>query len=386
MRYFIQFLLVLASPVLLAQTIWVADNNVGAPTGPYTFPTVQEAVDAAAPGDIVQIQPSPTVYGAVTIRTKNLTLMGIGFNVDKETPLTSVLDNIVLSNNAANDSDADGAIIKDLQFRDLVVGVNTGPAFLLQNVLVQNCLFNSVYTYQYGSYSPVDSLEIRGCQLGALNFYFGVSNSLFVNNLIDDFNLRGAADNITIANNIIYGGIYIVSESGTSTIVNNNFIGATATETAFNWKLKYTMIANNIFYGSTPSIGVNGSFSNEFAFNTFSNNLVYATGDDTMPPTGGTSGTDNNGLNNLLGNPNFVNGAINNTWSAAYDFTLQAGSPALGAGSDGLDIGISGGNYPFPGSNLVLKTAAAPVIQILNTAGLINPGDDLPVRIKAKSN
>jgi hypothetical protein len=386
MRHIITLLLVLADPVLIAQTTWVADNNVGAPTGPYIFTTVQAAVDAAAPGDIVQVQPSPKVYGAVTIRTKNITLKGIGFNVDKETPLLSILDNIALSNNAANDSDADGAIIEDLQFRDLVVAVNTGPAFLLQNVLVQNCLFNSVYTYQYASYSPVDSLEIRDCQLGGLNFYFGVSNSLFRNNLFDDFNLIGVADNVTIANNIIYGGVRVVSESGTTTILNNNFIGATGSESAFNYKLKYLMVANNIFYGSTPSIGVSGSLSNEFAFNTFSNNLVYATGDDTMPPTGGASGTDNNGLNNLVGNPNFVNGAISNSWSAAYDFTLQAGSPALGTGSDGLDIGISGGNYPFPGSNLLLKTSAAPVIQILNTSGVINPGDDLPVRIKAKSN
>ena len=75
-----------------------------------------------------------------------------------------------------------------------------------------------------------------------------------------------------------------------------------------------------------------------------------------------------------------------NTWTGAYDFTLMTGSPALLAGSDGTDIGISGGSYPFPDANLVLKTTAAPVIQILNTTTVINPGADLPVRIKAKSN
>ena len=31
-----------------AQTIWVADNNFNAPTGPNVFATIQAAIDAAA--------------------------------------------------------------------------------------------------------------------------------------------------------------------------------------------------------------------------------------------------------------------------------------------------------------------------------------------------
>ena len=386
MRHFFAILLVMAGSVLLAQTTWVADNNVGAPTGPNIFPTIQAAVDAAAPGDVVQVQPSPTAYGTAYIRVKNLTLMGIGFNVDKETPLSSIMGNIYLTNNAANDSDADDVIIKGLQFGYLYPGINTGPAFVLSNALIYNCSFTGI-TGTWG-YSEVDGLEMRDCYLsGGISFWAVIRNSLFRNNLIiGDTYLYSSAFDTSFANNLLYGGINIVTESGSITILNNNFIGATGSETAFLSKLKYVMVANNIFYGSTPSIAVGGSFSTEFRFNTFSHNLVYATGDDTMPPTGGVDGTENNGLNNIIANPNFVNGAVSNTWSAAYDFTLQAGSPAIGAGSDGLDIGIYGGTYPFPDTNFVLKTTDAPVIQILNTSGVINPGDDLPVRIKAKSN
>jgi len=386
MRHLITLLLVLASPALIAQTTWVADNNVGAPTGPNIFSTVQEAVNAASPGDIIQVQPSPATYGSVSIRTKNLTLMGIGFNVDKETPLSSVLLDISLTNNAANDSDADGVILKGLKFRNLFPGVNTGPVFVLENVLIYNCSFTAI-SGTWG-YSEVDGFEMRDCYLSSsIGFWAVIRNSLFRNNLVlADIRVYTSAYDTSFANNIFYGGIYIVTQSGSITILNNNFIGATGSETAFNTRLKYLMVNNNIFYGSTPSIAVSGSLSDEFRFNTFSNNLVYATGDDTMPPTGGTSGTDNNGLNNIVANPNFVNGAVSNTWSAAYDFTLQAGSPAIGAGSDGLDIGIYGGTYPFQDTNFVLKTTDAPVIQILNTSGVINPGDNLPVRVKAKSN
>ena len=311
--------------------------------------------------------------------------MGIGFNVDKETPLGSTMTHIYLSNNAANDSDADGAIIKGLRIDNLYPGYNTGPAFVLQNVLVQNCLISYV-TGTWG-YSEIDGLEMRDCYVySAFTLYGVIRNSIIRNNLLTDIHLATSAYDTSIANNIIYGGINIVTESGSITILNNNFVGATGSETAFNSKLKYVMVANNIFYGSTPSISTGGSLSDEFRFNTFSNNMVYATGDDTMPPTGGTSGTDNNGLDNIIANPTFVNGAVSNTWLDSYDFTLQAGSPAIGTGSDGLDIGIYGGTYPFPDTNFVLKTTDAPVIQILNTSGVINPGDDLPVRVKAKSN
>jgi len=82
----------------------------------------------------------------------------------------------------------------------------------------------------------------------------------------------------------------------------------------------------------------------------------------------------------------FADVPILNTWTDTRDFTLSSGSPALAAGSDGEDIGITGGAFAFTGSNFQLDTTPLPTIQILNTSTIINPGDDLDVRIKAKSN
>ena len=388
------FLVIVCLSAATAQTTWVADNNFNAPTGPNVFSTVQQAVDAASAGDIVQVQPSPTTYGNVNI-DKQLTLMGIGFNVDKEIPLLSNMGSIALRNNIDNTSDSDGTIITGLNFTRLFPGFDTGPDFVLENILIQNCQFEYLYNINTGNgYSPIDGLEIRDCyvygNIGGFGMIFGLSatNVIIRNNLMllgISFQSTSPGSNI-ITNNIIYDGIYINAEGTNTTILNNNFIASSGGDAAFLTELKDCIVANNIFYGMTPSIvNAGNSTSTNFQRNSFTNNLVFSTGDDVMPPAGG--GVGNSGSGNITGtSPLFTNVQLLNTWSSAYDFSLQAGSPALNAGSDATDIGITGGSYPFPNTNLLLKTTAAPVIQILNTTTVINPGDDLPVRIKANSN
>jgi hypothetical protein len=384
--------LVVASQPLLGQVVWVANNNFNAPTGSNVFSTIQAAVDAAAPGDIIQVQPSSNTYGNVRI-DKQLTLMGIGFNVDKDIPLTSIMGDIRLTNNIDNTSDADGTIIKGLNFTILYSGVNTGPSYVLQNILVQNCQLQYIANFGSG-YSPIDGFEVRDCYITStyyygINFYSSTTNTIIRNNLIlwgIGYGSTSPGSNI-ITNNILYEGIYVNAEGSNTTILNNNFIASSGGDSGVATELKDCIIANNIFYGMTPSIANAGnSTSGNFQRNVFTNNLVYSTGDDVMPPSGG--GASNSGSGNITGtSPLFTNVLLLDTWSAAYDFTLQAGtSPALGAGTDGTDIGISGGSYPITTTNFVLKTTAAPVIQILNTSTVINPGDPLPVRVKANSN
>lgn len=393
MKNLLILLLMLEGQSVLAQEVWVANNNFNAPTGTHIFSTIQAAVDAAAAGDVVQVQPSPNTYGNASI-DKQLTLMGIGFNVDKDIPLQSMMGSITLTNNLDNTSDADGTIIKGLNFTILYPGFNTGPAYTLDNILVRNCQLQYIYSQNVSSYSGVTNLEVRDCYLTAsisgYSIYFAdkLSNAIIRNNLLADgiaitYSFSPASNIIT--NNIIYGGIYVNVAGSNTTILNNNFIASSGGDAAFNSQLQDCIIANNIFYGMTPSMATGGSSSTEFQRNVFTNNLVFSTGNDLMPPTGGGSG--NSGSSNITGtSPLFTNVQLLDTWDSGYDFTLQGGSPALNAGSDATDIGISGGSYPFPDANFVLKTTHAPVIQILNTSTVINPGDDLPVRVKANSN
>lgn len=381
-------------PLCIAQsTIKVADNNFNAPTGANVFPTLQEAINAALAGDTIHVQPSPTAYGNAVI-DKQLTLIGIGFNVDKDIPLTSIVGNIALTNSLDGASQSDGTVIMGLEMGYLYPGSNTGgPSFTLGNIKVDNCIIRTVDARSNANH--VNDFEISNCNIWGGN---GYGNGIETNYKIDNFLLHGnlimydivmssslPSANVIITNNILYGAIRIDAAGSMTAVLNNDFIGATGTAAAFASTFLDNLVSNNIFYGATPSISASGSLSDFFQRNVFTNNVVWATGDNTMPPTGGVAGNTETG--SIIASPDFEMVPASNNWDAINNFTLKTGSPAIGASSEaGEDIGISGGMHPMTATNFSNKTSPIPVIQILNTSGVINQGDDLPTRIKANSN
>jgi len=391
---FANFLL-LVNYQVFAQNIFIADNNFNAPTGPNVFPTVQEAVDAASAGDIVHVQPSPNTYSNVSI-DKQITLLGIGFNLDKDFPLQSTMGSITLTNNIDNTSDASGTVISGLETGAIFLGFLTGATFTLQDLVIENCLSSNIRNLN--GYADIDNLEIRNCQMKSFFFLSGIgnlsigfqrpiTNSVIRNCLL--FNaigiLSGTPGTNTIANNILYTAIRVEAEGTNTMILNNVFVGDQSVTNSFSAVLRDCIVSNNIFHGRTPSIAAAGGSTDAlFQRNTFTNNLTYNTGNDELPPSGG--GASNTGSGNLVGiSPIFVDVPVINSWDPSRDFTLQAGSPAINAGTDGTDIGISGGPFPFT-LNFTLETSPIPVIKVLNTSSVINPGDDLNVEITAVGN
>ncbi|MEP1095886.1 MAG: hypothetical protein ABJG78_12295 [Cyclobacteriaceae bacterium] len=373
----------------VAQTVRIVDNNFNAPTGNEVYATLQEAANAADPGDYIYIQPSSSSYGSVIIQ-KELHLVGIGFNVDKENPQPSTMLDITLRNNSGNTDNASNSTITGLTFRDLYPITYPGaPSFTLSNVTITNCVFQEIQDACCNTHVPFDNLELSENQITErVDFVQVATNILLRNNLFQStisFNSSSANSGL-VANNIIYGNIYKSAEGDNLIIQNNNFISASGSTSAFLSFMRDALIVNNIFYGRTPSItNGGGSSSANFQRNIFTNNMSFSTGNDELPPSGGGAG--NTGSGNLEGvSPMFTNAPLSSTWSVSRDFSLQIGSQAIDGGSDGTDIGITGGPYPFPGVNLILKTTAIPTIQIFTTNSLINPGDDLDVRIKAKAN
>ncbi|MDX1629937.1 MAG: hypothetical protein R3345_14615 [Fulvivirga sp.] len=376
-----------------AQTVRIADNNFNTPTGPNIYPTIQEAVDAASPGDFIYIQPSPNKYGDATI-DKELHFVGIGFELTKDLPYKSVMNNLTLVNNADNTSNPSNSTFKGIDFTGIVPDFGT-TSYLLQNVKFINCIIRRLAPSTFNGDPPTDGLELIACNIvGSVIFYKQATNMIVRNCLIrtNDFWFRSTSPtSAVISNNIIYAHIRKSSVGDNVIIKNNNFIGTKGSDAAFSSQMENALVSNNIFYGRTPSIGINGSTSSDFEANVFNNNISYETGDDTLPPTGGGAG--NTGQDNIEAtSPQFVDVLILDSFSPDADFTLDTGSPAIGAGSDGTDIGITGGAYPFTTNpstgkiNYLMRPTALPTIEILNTSTVINPGDDLDVRVKATSN
>lgn len=391
-------LAMLISQSLIAQTTLIVDHNFNAPTGPHIYSTLQAASNVAISGDTIQVQPSPTAYGNVTIN-KPLVLVGIGFNVVKDIAFESKLGVITLTNNVDNTTQSSGTIIKGLRFTNLLTSLN-GASFTLQNITVFNCIFAAVYNTTLN----LDGWEIYDCYIytnyGDGSFYSStrVTNFLIRNNLIiDKINFASTTPGTnTISNNLLYGPVNIRAEGTNTNIINNVFVGTSTTTAGFASYLRDCIVSYNIFYGVTPSITAAGSTSVNFGRNVFSFNILHATGADVWPPTGGAG--DNTGSPNYIGSPLFTNVSLLNTWSSGYDFTLDVSSPALLVNipddipgpplhSGALfDIGLTGGAFPWTEANMVFQPTALPVIELLNTSTIINPGDNLPVHIKATSN
>ena len=383
-----------------AQTIRIADNNSTRPTGANIYATIQAAVNAALPGDLVYVQPSPTSYGGVTI-DRPITLRGIGFNTGKDIALSSTVGDIVLTNTVSNSTNASGTNLEGLVANNIYMGFKTGTfSFTFTNITISNC--SVAFIYHGSGYMPASNITIQNCSIYYLYFHEStVSQLLVYGNLVTGglvfgtwnqasgspvgccSSFGGSMSSVIFSNNIVTQTTtnQFFSTISAMAITNNVFIAGTDKPGSrfISGQLTDATVTNNIFYGTTP-----GSSGSPFERNSFLNNISFGTSNDALPPPG--SGVGNTGSGNQVSiDPKFVNAIYGAAYLATMDFTLQAGSPAKNAGTDGTDIGITGGAYPAT-TNFSLKTPHAPVIMTLNPAAIVPQGQPIQTNIKAKSN
>lgn len=150
-----------------------------------------------------------------------------------------------------------------------------------------------------------------------------------------------SASNLLIYNNILIS----LSGIGSNNVVRNNvFLSASTPLSTSYYFIVSSYFENNIFIGS-PFIYY---YSNTFNNNVFNNNIFVE--NVTFP----YQGTSNIGINNIINqSPNsiFVN-QTGNSFSYDLDYHLQPNSPGKNAGTDGTDIGIYGGAFPWKEGSL----------------------------------
>lgn len=322
------FVLLALAGQLSAQTIRRV-NNAGI-TGTNIYPDLTAAQTAAANGDIIQVEPSTTVYPAFTC-TKQLTIVGPGYFLGENQPPALQANTIsaIISTISFNPGSA-GTSVSGLES-------NTTWYINANNITVQRCKLTGYIYVGYGS--TTSNAVIRQ------NYFYGVQES-------------SPSTNSLITNNIMYVGSNVNAVGASGEFSNNSVVGGATSLNNFT-------VRNNYFTTTfTPTANTNWDY-NFFAQSTL--------------PTPGTRGT-----NNVANVPQSSIFVLAPTAPGQFDawYKLKTGTnPAVGAGQGGVDIGATGSatgyGYRFGG------LPAIPSIYQLNQAVT---GNTLNVTLGTRSN
>lgn len=340
-------ILTLAGQVCQA-TIWTVSNH---PDSPGQFTDLQVAVDSAGAGDTVYVSGSPFSYGSISIR-KQLVLIGAGFHPDNQWGFKTTIHQLELT--------------RELDAYSNIISSSAGSVIMGIHFIVQILLGNSG--------GGIDNITLSRNDIASIYIYNIASNSCtgwrIYNNKCGSISDCGYSHNCIISNNI-FDGSNISGFNSSSILFSNNIFNSSNLGGGLNG----VIVSNNIFYGSNINPG------NTYCI--FNNNISY----------GGTYmefifGTNTGGGNFVDVDPEFVDPPIN-LYNYSGDFHLMASSVGKNAGTDGTDIGIYGGMYPFPwGGDDPYQYSAPPKIpQVLEmnlqNAALPQNGT-LNVQVKAR--
>jgi hypothetical protein len=297
-------------------------NSAPGSSAPYS--TAQAAHNAASANDTLYLEASAFGYGALAV-SKKLVIIGTGY---------------FLSQNPQTQAINSGSVMTSVSF-------NTGST----GSKISGCQIGYIYVY-------VNDILITRNYINSSGYY-AITNQASISNLIITQNyittpyasyyglyFAYPANNVLISNNYISG--YISSTTEFSSIVTNNVL--TGYQALYNTTYKNNVI-DGYFYDYNCS---------------FSYNICAST---QLPAT-------NNNQQNVAWSSIFV-GATGNSTDGQWK--LKAGSPALGTGEGGVDIGMYGGPYPY----ILSGMPNIPAIYYFNAPSV--PSNTINVSIKAKS-
>lgn len=338
--------------VINAQSVFVVQNDVSSSA----HQSLDSALHYAVDGDYIYLPGGSFNVGDVKL-TKRVNIIGAGHYPDstQATGATNFTGNIYFINGSGGSTLQGIYLNGDIFFGD---SAHTGN---VQNIYISRCNINRIFlTFN----------ESTTTNVGAAN--------VFVKDCVIRSNIRGAyAQNVTFENNIIAG--VIGHFDGYASFRNNIFQRYnTSTLNAFGYKNIYyvdnCLFENNIFRQS----GSNSSyFSYNSSGNTFNNN-VFGTNSCIAP------GVCNNCIFSVNFSSEFVNVPDVNNFHYTYNYHLSDTAQSKGAGLNGTDCGIYGGDNPY-------KEGAVPInphIQFKNIPSATDSQGrlNIQVRVSAQDN
>lgn len=361
--FFFVVALVSASFTIQAQShVFYVDNNPGSPVNnaQNNYNSVQAAVNAAQAGDTIYIQPSPNGYGDIQM-TKKLTIYGIGHNPELNAGKRANVNNILFRYGNASGSKISGLNIQGIYLDNTTYSNNDVIIFNNQIVTING----------NGQTGHADRAIISG------NFFY--------NNGGDAISV-GQAQDWVFSHNLVhqestYWGAHSFSSFNDTTIFDNNIILTRQTGDGsqdirvFN-ACNSTQIQNNIFIFTSTSLDNFTNLGSNSAL-TFKNNLTYSV-TTALNPLVGTNNIDDT-------DPKFTSFNSNNSLNnVSNNYTFQVGSPAIGVGSDGNDLGVMNGSFPF--SMRGYPTELPYLRDFVINNNILSAGTNLDINIKADAN
>lgn len=326
--------------------IWTVSKNPGI-HGMFSEITEAQADARVRPGDTLMVSRASAAYVTVTI-TKSLVILGEGYNSLKEQGnfLRPTINIMVLR------ASASGTVVMGFHFTNRIEVEQAGT----NDIVIRNCRVNRGVWFQ--SHTVTNWLIEENVFESQISTIDGILRGLNANNVIIRNNVFGRDARISDFKN------------GTVNVSHNVFVSAAGDKRAALVNCENLLVTNNIFYRrSFPTTGLRG--------NVITNNIFFE--------TGGTELLDNTSSGNIEADPQFIQfpGDANGDFAGNviikdWNFKVQPGSPAVGAATDGDNIGLM---------DFVILYGP-PFLPYVSGLTILNPtlpnGSELSIQLKVK--
>ena len=340
MKTSVSFFFIFFSAVVFGQNILVVDNNPGA-AADYT--NLNDAFNNAEAGDFIYVVPSSTSYSSASADVE-VHVRGLAHQPEATNGLNALVGSLDLNGNESS--------VSGLNISNALTGSGNG-------VEVSNC--------------RVKYLVVSG------------DNWVIEGNIIDNIQGNVSAIRINDNQNVTIHHNFIRHSSS------NSFTAAIgqAPESTLEYNNIYVLDNGRLLYACT-----NIEFQNSVILSleegdnlnlqgssgwTFNNCLSYNYNGFSVPLTG-------DGENNLEDtDPQFENLQNDSPlFSYSNNYTPAVGSPLIGAGSDGDNIGIYNDNFDFDQRGHAIDLPYITTLDILNPS--VEEGEDLEIEFSAFGN
>ena len=283
------------------------------------YSSIQAAIDAASPGDIIQITPGVYSETGVTI-DKELYIQGSGFNIVGNFSTNGILTGSAFLNSAVSiTADGSNSIIESLDIHRL--DVTDAVDILIRRSRIRHATIANM------------AGEFQGCYMGGSQFSLEDAQFLLSGNI-----------NITYSN-CLFPDVRSIASSGRASIF-DPWIHQTTPSGQINFD---RCIFRNLLHGTLSNVIV------------IVENSIFLTNDARIAATNGNgsivvnslfeigASNDASATHNIfsINGANELNGYPNSTPSFDAQFMLSSSSQAIGYANDGGDCGIFGGLNPY---------------------------------------